>query len=147
MYNKSMNKFGGILNELKENNNLTNIDLSKIVDTSRFVIGYWISNSQIPTLEHAIKLANYFNCSLDFLFGLTENNEEVNYSKSTPFHIQLKKILDEKKISQNKLMRETNFKSGNLYSWFNKKSQPNMATVIELAQYLNVSLDYLAGRE
>ena len=143
-----MNSFNEILKDLMESKNIDDDNLAnKINACEGRLINKWTNNTQMPNLENAIKLANYFNCSLDYLFGLTENNEEVNYTNSKPFDIQLKKILDDKKISQNKLMRETKFGSGHFYSWFNKKAQPNMATVIELAQYLKVSLDYLAGRE
>lgn len=144
-----MNNFSIKLNELIKEYDISKRELAKVLllKENSSLISKWTKGQQMPKLDMAIKLSNYFKCSLDYLFGDLNNLEEVDFIKNTPFDIQLKKILKDKKITQTKLVEDTNFSTGNLFSWFNKKSQPNMTTVIELAEYLQVSLDYLAGRE
>ena len=144
-----MNNFSIKLNELIKEYDISKRELAKVLllKENSSLISKWTKGQQMPKLDMAIKLSNYFKCSLDYLFGDLNNLEEVDFIKNTPFDIQLKKILKDKKIAQTKLVEDTNFSTGNLFSWFNKKSQPNMTTVIELAEYLQVSLDYLAGRE
>ena len=144
-----MSNFQTKLNELINEQGISKRQLANILGfkDNNSSISKWTKGQQMPKLDMAIKLCNYFKCSLDFLFGTSNNSEEVNLKTNISFDKQLRKILSDKKITQTKLVEETNFSTGNLFSWFNKKSQPNMSTVIELADYLGVSLDYLAGRE
>ncbi|MBQ8615409.1 MAG: helix-turn-helix transcriptional regulator [Clostridia bacterium] len=144
-----MNNFQTKLNELITEQGISKRQLANILGfkENNSSISKWTKGQQMPKLDTAIKLSNHFKCSLDYLFGTSNNSEEVNYKTNIPFDKRLRKILSDKKITQTKLVEDTNFSTGNLFSWFNKKSQPNMSTVIELAEYLNVSLDYLAGRE
>ncbi len=148
-YNIDMNNFQTKLNELIEEQGISKRQLANVLGfkENNSLISKWTKGQQMPKLDMAIKLSNYFKCSLDYLFGTSNNSDEVKFKTNVPFDKQLRKILLDKKIKQTQLVEETNFSTGNLFSWFNKKSQPNMSTVIRLAEYLNVSLDYLAGRE
>lgn len=143
-----MEEFKIRLQELINEKGSSKEELSSVLElSSASVISSWTTGRKIPRLNNAIKLANYFSCSLDYLFGFTDDNDKNTFNKSKPFDLQLKKILKDKNITQAKLVDETNFSKGNISSWLYSKSQPDMPTVIRLAEYLNVSLDYLAGRE
>lgn len=136
------------LKELIDEKECSKEELSEVLQlSSASVISSWTTGRKIPRLNNAIKLADYFLCSLDYLFGFTSDNARNTFNNSKPFDKQLKKIMNDKKITQAKLVEETNFSKGNISSWLYQKSQPDMPTVIRLAEYLKVSLDYLAGRE
>lgn len=80
--------------------------------------------------------------------GRTEDNSQTNFKVCPPFDIQLRKIMKERKVSQYKMTHKDKvFNSSHFHRWFKKKSYPNIDTVIKLADYLNVSIDYLLGRE
>ena len=143
-----MEEFKVRLQELINEKECSKEELSNCLElSSASVISSWTTGRKIPRLNNAIKLADYFLCSLDYLFGYTNDNSRNKFNKSKPFDKQLRKILSDKKITQAKLVEETNFSKGNISSWLYEKSQPDMPTVIKLAEYLGVSLDYLAGRE
>lgn len=36
-------------------------------------------NGSIPTIDITLKIAKYFNCSLDYLFGLSEDKNNKKY--------------------------------------------------------------------
>lgn len=57
---------------------------------------------------------------------------------------RLKKLCDEQKISINDLESQLNFATNTLYSW--KKFVPKGANLIKVADYFDVSVDYLLGR-
>ncbi len=143
-----MNKFSNRLEFLIQDRAINKLKLSQKIElSSSSPVSAWISGKKTPNLDSAIKLANYFNCSLDYLFGLKELDENKNFKQVSSFSIRLQEILKQKKLSQNKIIKETNFYSKSFNAWLHKNACPNMITVIELAKYLNVSLDYLAGRE
>ena len=105
------------------------------------------NTNRVPKLDNAIKIADYFKCSLDFLFGRTRFDENKKFCTCPPFDVQLKKVLKENGVSQNKLIRDLELSGGYVYAWFKLKRQPTMDILIRIADYLGVSLDYLVGRE
>lgn len=56
------------------------------------------------------------------------------------------KILAERKISAKKLSDDTGISTGNISDWKSGRCQPSINALITIADYLNVSLDYLVGR-
>lgn len=56
----------------------------------------------------------------------------------------LKKLCDEQGISVNRLEEEIGLGKNTLYSW--KKNTPKGSNLIKVADYFNVSTDYLLGR-
>lgn len=57
---------------------------------------------------------------------------------------RVKKLCDEQKISIVELEERLEFGRNSLYGW--KKKTPNGANLIKVAEYFNVSTDYLLGR-
>ncbi|TFE02856.1 helix-turn-helix domain-containing protein [Jeotgalibacillus salarius] len=57
---------------------------------------------------------------------------------------RVKKLADEQKISITELEERLGFGKNSLYSW--KKKVPNAAGLQKIADYFNVSTDYLLGR-
>lgn len=62
---------GEILQELRNDKNLTQADLAKIVGVSTSSIGSYETQLVDPPLPMLIKLADYFNVTLDYLVGRT----------------------------------------------------------------------------
>lgn len=59
----------------------------------------------------------------------------------------LKELRTEKGIGQAELARQIMVSNGIVSLWENKKRQPTMSSLIALAKYFNVSLDYLTGMD
>ncbi|PWM72797.1 MAG: hypothetical protein DBX59_05795 [Bacillota bacterium] len=144
-----MDKFPKILQDLINEKQITVKQLQEHLNLSNVSQIYmWLRGKKGINLDHAIALANYFDCSLDYLMGKKEfDDENLQFKPCPPFGEQLKKVLKEKNVSQYKLTRETNFKGGHIYKWMICKSTPQMTSVIALADYLHVTIDYLVGRE
>ncbi|MBE5741601.1 MAG: helix-turn-helix transcriptional regulator [Clostridiales bacterium] len=144
-----MKTFPSILSELIKEKSITKSALSKELGlSSSSVISAWALGKKMPSLENAIKLANYFDLSLDYLFGFKEiDDKNTKYKQVSTFNERLKSYMNNEKISQNQMTKNGEFYFANFNQWFYKNSDPDMSTVIKLAKYLKVSLDYLAGRD
>ena len=59
----------------------------------------------------------------------------------------LKELRIEAGIGQAELARNIGVSNGIVSLWENKKREPTMSSLIAVAQYFNVSLDYLTGLE
>lgn len=138
------------LNELIKEKDANVEDLKKFLNLkSASLIYFWLNGTYTPKLNYLNKLANFFECSIDYLLGQNDNLFQNNIlcNNLPDFNKRLEKILDNKNLTQ-KTLRKENIISGSLYrSIFKRKSDPTIETLIKLANYLNVSIDYLVGRE
>ena len=69
-------KFAECLQELREDRNISRKDLAAFLNISVSTLGMYEQRRREPNVDMLIKLADYFNVSLDFLVGRTSNNEE-----------------------------------------------------------------------
>lgn len=141
-----MNKFQERLQELLEDNNLSRLQLSKNIGISFETLNGYFNKNFYPELSIAVKLSNYFNCSIHYLLGLTDD-EKVNDNNNLTFIETLKKLIKEKHISVKKLMDNLNMSENNFYRWQRNTTKPSMDSLIALANFFDVSIDYLIGRE
>ena len=47
----------------------TQVELNKTAHISKSAIYYWLSGKRVPAMDSIIKLAKFFNCSIDFVIG------------------------------------------------------------------------------
>ncbi len=146
MYIINMKIFIDRLKYLMSENRFTNETLSNKLGVSIGTIKSWKVSQSVPILNTAIKLANLFECSLDYLFGKIDIEKYDNYVNPPPFHIQLRRLIEEKNISQYNLITNKICSPANLTRWLKYQTSPNMSNVIKLADYFNLSLDEFVGR-
>lgn len=60
--------------------------------------------------------------------------------------MNLKRLMFENNIKQNKLAEELHMNTTTLNNYVNEKTEPDINTLITLANYFDVSLDYLCNR-
>ncbi|MCL2077819.1 MAG: helix-turn-helix transcriptional regulator [Oscillospiraceae bacterium] len=67
--------FTDIFVSLLQERKITTYKLTKDTGISNGLITGWTKGGTIPSGENLIKLADYFNISVDYLLGRTENPE------------------------------------------------------------------------
>ena len=67
--------FPQILSNLMEMRGISAYKISKDTGISDRLIGYWKSGERSPTKDNLIKLADYFDVSVDYLLGRTDKPE------------------------------------------------------------------------
>lgn len=65
-----METFGVRLRNLRQENNIGQVELAKLIGVSKSIISLWERDECEPTLTKLIVLAKFFNVSLDYLAGL-----------------------------------------------------------------------------
>lgn len=67
--------------ELMDKNNVKQLQLSKVIGVSQGNISDWKSGRSTPSIEALVKIAEYFNVSVDYLLGYTPkiDDEEQGY--------------------------------------------------------------------
>lgn len=65
------------LRDLREDNDLTQDDIAKLLETTRQQVSKWENGTQKMGIDKYIKLAIYYNVSLDYLAGLTDKPKKL----------------------------------------------------------------------
>ncbi|MCL2555913.1 MAG: helix-turn-helix domain-containing protein [Firmicutes bacterium] len=142
-------KFCDRLSELilDDSDNITIAKFGEKIGFRGSTVSLWKTGKRVPSLQNIICLAEYFNCSIDFLLGRIDNDIQVKRIKNLPlFHEHLLSILNARSLSWYKVVQDTSVSKSSLKSW-RYGSTPLLPTLIELANYLKVSVDYLVGRD
>ena len=138
-----MNNFRERLDDFLIEHNMSKNQLATIVGVRPDTIYGYYRKKLLPEIHIAKRIADHFNCSLDYLFGLTDqvkNNEKNDLS----FADTIKKLIKDNHKSVEKTMKELNISDRTYYRWQSGESKPLTSVIITLAKYFDVSVDYLA---
>lgn len=92
------------------------------------------TGSRQPNPEMLMKMADYFDCSVDYLLGRKEKT------------MRLREIRKSKHLTMKELATFLNVSEGAISQYENGKRCPDYTMLIKIADYFDVSLDYLLGR-
>jgi len=126
--------------------NITADKLGKVLNLGGSTIRQWRAGKRSPTFFNALRLAEYFGCSLDYLAGRIDDDIKFTPQPILPFHERLLYILNERGLTWYKVVKDTKISISNIHDW-RSGSSPLLPRLIELADYLDVTLDYLVGRD
>lgn len=135
------------LEDLMFENNFSADDVSKKISLDCSTIYKYLNGKKLPSVETAIKLANLFNCSIEYLLGRTEQNHAQTFHEPPPFSQQLKFLLEYFKKSQYNLYTYGNFPQSAIQNWMKGKYTPTLDNIVKLAEYLDCTVDFVLGRE
>ena len=71
-YNIGMEIFAERLLELRKEKGISQATLAKHLQVSYAVVCYWETNRSEPTAPNLVKVADYFDVSIDYLLGRNE---------------------------------------------------------------------------
>ena len=102
----------------------------------------FISNMKTsnPSMGKITMLANYFNVSVDYLLGNTDKKVCMTFTET------VRKLLSENKMSINRMLTDLKLGSGTFATWEKRGTIPSGETLEMIADYFNVSVDYLLGK-
>ena len=72
------------LKELREERNLTQNELAQKIKTSQTNIGRWEKDLNEPTANFIIRLADFFQCSTDYLLGREDDFGNITIRNENP---------------------------------------------------------------
>ena len=144
----NLSKFSLRLKELMDERGLNAPALAKILGTDRTNITRYLRGERAPQYDGFIKMLEYFECSADYLLGLTDiTRDGVKFSTPPPFCERLREVIKFCGSSQYKLEYEKGFSGSAIYNWLTGKKLPSVENIIALAKSLDCTVDFLLGRE
>ena len=140
-----MTDFITLVNEILEEQGKTAKDLFKdgVVSENTF----YKYRHHYPNLKTLLKIANYLQVSIDYLFDLKDENNFKPYSlEQKNLYNNIISLIESSNISQRKFSKDLNYSRVNLLRWKNGMT-PNIQSLIEIAKYFNVPIDDLLDKE
>lgn len=134
------------LTELMLEKNISNTQLAGDIDISVSSVQRWKQGSKFMNLTHLMRIVNYFGCSIEYL--LCRSDVYIDYMpKHCPnFYKRFRYVMKEKGITRYEMDKNTRIKDSYFTKWQNG-TEPHLYSLIEISDYLNISIDYLVGRE
>lgn len=141
-----INLFIKRINELMQEYNLTNYNLSKQLNCQDDIITNWRLGKYYPNLKHLILLSTYFQCSADYVLGLSdEGNFPAGDIKAT-FADRYKECRDRENITDYKVAKICGIQQSTISQWLNNGRQPETNNLVKLSILFHCSVEYLLGR-
>ena len=134
------------LKEIRTFEGLTQEEIAKRLNVKRSTYAGWESGKDIIPLRKLNDLANIYDVTLDYLVGLTENQENRHDKmdidpKVVSENIKLLRL--SRKLTQKELAESLKTSQSNIHNYENGKSLITTMYAIELAKNYDYSLDKL----
>lgn len=82
--------FAENLKTLRIEHNLTQVDLAKIIGVSQTTIYFWETGTNEPTLSYLVRLASFFEITIDELIGETFLSKTMETTITKYYKLPLK---------------------------------------------------------
>ena len=139
-----LSKFSEVLEELVIKEGCSYNELARRIGINDSqIIRY--KNGAIPKIKQAIKIANYFKCSLNYLFGfVNEYKVQVTPLELDEYNFINKylNLLTTNNITHYYLSKQIEICETSLRIW-KKHTIPSTSAILEIANYFSVSIDFL----
>lgn len=141
-----LTSFRETFNELLLERDITVKRLSEDIGKSPIVVLRWKNQNKDLKLKSLITLADYFNCSLEFLCGKTDVALDYVPKPCPAFAEWLPTVLVSCNKTSYQLFKHTGIKASQFHYW-KTGTEPLLSSLEILSEYLTVTLDYLVGRD
>lgn len=134
---------------LREEKNLTQEDMGKILNVSRVAISQWETGKEVIPLEKLNIYSNYFNVSLDYILQISNVKQYKIVNKTIDPKNVGKRILyirHKFDITQEELAFQLNTIHSTISAYESGKTLILTAFAYEIATKYNLSLDWLLGK-
>lgn len=142
-----MSYFSNALKELLDESKMDFKTLAKEVGISASRITDYMRNDKLPNMENLIKIADYFNCSTDFLLGREYASTDKTFCTPPPFSQRLQYLRKLKQFKHIDIYGKGGITKSRYFDWLNGSRQPSVDNLLQLANIFDCSVDFLIGRE
>ena len=137
------------LKRLRNEKNLTQSEISKMLEISRGLYSQYEIADKIIPLTHLNKLCNYFQVSIDYIFELSKEKKYINIRDEIDREQtcrRLKEFRKENKLTQEKLAKLLNTSHSVISSYEKNNTLISTGYLYTICKKYNISADYLLGK-
>lgn len=139
--------FGSRLRQLRQANNLSLKDVADEIGTQKSTIGNIERGDKSPSIDMMLALANYFDVSLDYLTGRSDNPPYKKVATFPKLHLRIKELLERENLTLEGLSEKTEIELSvlRLYISGEMNDAPDPYVLAQIADVGDWTSDYLLG--
>ena len=139
------------LYNLREDNDLYQKDIAKVVGIKARTYSSWETGNKIIPLKHLNTLCNYYDVSMDYVLGLynTKSNSKIRKIKTLnkiEIGKRIKMIREKYNLTVRDLANKLNTTPSTISAYENGKTLILTAFAYQICKEYNISLDWLCCR-
>ena len=137
------------LKELREEKDIRQLELTKILNIDNSLFAKYEKEYYLIPIKHLNTLCNYFNCSLDYIFGFKDVFQYENSKEKIDLALsgnRIKELRKERKITQSKLGEILGCSYGTIAGYERGRYPIATPFLYQICQKYNRSADYLLGK-
>ena len=140
------------LRKLRNMEGITQQNIADILHVQRATYAGWETGKDIMPLRQLHKIANNYKVSLDYVTGLSNDNQEMNSKIGDEIDVNLvssnlKKARKTKELTQKDVAEALQTTQSNIHKYETGKCLITTVYAIEFAKHFSCSLDDLLGRK
>ena len=137
--------------DLREYKDLSQIKLADYLGITQQTYSLWEKGTKIIPLKHLNNLSNFYEISMDYIVGLTDEKNNSGIIKLTELNkneigSRIKKIREDNNLTLRDLAKELNTCSSTISAYETGKTLILTAFAYQICIKYNVSLDWLCGK-
>lgn len=137
--------------DLREYKDLSQIKLADYLGITQQTYSLWEKGTKIIPLKHLNNLSNFYEISMDYIVGLTDEKNNSGIIKLTKLNkneigSRIKKIREDNNLTLRDLAKELNTTSSTISAYETGKTLILTAFAYQICIKYNVSLDWLCGK-
>lgn len=133
------------LRELMEDGNINIPGLAVAIGRNKSAISRWFHERYLPDPSTLIALADYFGCSVDYLFGLSDSVGFVSVPDERRFYERFTELRDGAGVTDYRVAKECNLQKSTVSKW-KEVERPEAVSLYRLAKFFDCSMEFLLGR-
>ena len=142
----NLSNFAESLSELILQAGLTPGAFAKQIGCGKGTISRYLNAQKMPAVSLLIRMADFFNCSTDYLLGRESEIYPRVFKPTLPFQERLPSLLEELKINKYQLQKKTGIAESAIYDWQRGATAPRVDNLIKIADTFDCSVDFILGR-
>ena len=137
--------------DLREYKDLSQIKLADYLGITQQTYSLWEKGTKIIPLKHLNSLSNFYEISMDYIVGITDEKNNSGIIKLTELNkneigSRIKKIREDNNLTLRDLAKELNTTSLTISAYETGKTLILTAFAYQICIKYNVSLDWLCGK-
>ncbi|MBE6139365.1 MAG: helix-turn-helix transcriptional regulator [Firmicutes bacterium] len=144
-----INMFNVKLLTIREENDLTQKEVADVLGVKQAVYSRWENKVEIIPLPKLINFCNYFNLSLDYICGFS-NNKNINLNSNMidrkTIGNNIVKFRNDNNLSQKDLAKFLNTTPSTVCAYEKGKTLILTSFAYQICEKYNISMDWLCGR-
>ncbi len=124
----------------------SNSEIAERIGIDKSVVSNLLNYDIIPSVKSLVKIADYFDVSIEYLINRTDKNEFIKGVGNETFSERISGLKNERKLRIADITNKCSFSRNSIHVWSKRDNIPSLVYLIELANFFDVSIDYLLGR-